>query len=384
MRSYLGLAIGIIAACSSHHDAGPDAGGGACSGTDTQCNGVELQTCTDGTFVTTQTCSGSILVSLCGCVDCDPSMGNTCNGSDAVTCNADGSFGSTIMTCGEGTACSAGTCDDACTADGVDLVYVVDESNDFLSFDPRKLPGDPFTMIGVLDCPHNNTSIEVPAQGVIPFSMSIDRNGKAWVLYASGELFNVSLTDASCTAVNNVIGAGGMELFGMGFSTDSVGGNTEHLFIAGGGQSAQPMGKLADIDTTLADLTPTVLGTLTAASDYSPELTGTSEAKLFGFYPVLTTGPAYVQEIDKTSGAPVGQVWNLGTSGLGSAITDWAFAQWGGVFYVFVTTADSSNTRTSTVRAIDRATNTYSVVLPNVQYFIDGAGVSTCAPITIQ
>jgi hypothetical protein len=36
------------------------------------------------------------------------------------------------------------------------------------------------------------------------------------------------------------------------------------------------------------------------------------------------------------------------------------------------------------VRSIDRTTSTYKVELSNVQYFIDGAGVSTCAPTTIQ
>jgi hypothetical protein len=36
------------------------------------------------------------------------------------------------------------------------------------------------------------------------------------------------------------------------------------------------------------------------------------------------------------------------------------------------------------VRSIDRATNTYTVVLQNLPYQIDGAGVSTCAPSVIQ
>ena len=57
---------------------------------------------------------------------CDPSGGNTCNGSNVVTCNPDGTFGSAVQACGVGETCMAGSCSDTCTADGVDFVYVVD------------------------------------------------------------------------------------------------------------------------------------------------------------------------------------------------------------------------------------------------------------------
>jgi hypothetical protein len=309
------------------------------------------------------------------CRQCDPNAGNTCNGNDVVTCNPDGTFGMTVTTCGTGMACSGGMCTRACTADGVDLVYVVDEQNDFMSFDPRKLPGDPFTLIGTLNCPNNGTSIQNPPGAATPFSMSVDRDGVAWVLYTTGEIFNVSLTTAACTKANNTINASNMALFGMGFSTDTPGGMTEKLFLAGGGHGAEPNGKLAYDDTHG--------GNLTAPSDFSPELTGTNEAKLYGFYPVLAT-PAYVQEVDKASGAPLGMKWNLGTSGLGTSIRDWAFAQWGGTFWVFVTTQDNAGTQNSTVRSIDRTTGNYTVVIQNLPYNIDGAGVSTCAPVVVQ
>ncbi|HEY1554348.1 MAG TPA: hypothetical protein VGF94_05905 [Kofleriaceae bacterium] len=353
---YLAIAI-LAAACGAHTGARADAGGGADGGGGD--GSSELQ--------------------------CDPNGGNTCNGSDVVTCNSDGTYGSVVQTCADGFACTAGTCQTACTADGVDLVYVVDEQNDFMSFDPRLLPGNPFTKIGTLACPTMGASIQSGNSMVMPFSMSVDRDGVAWVLYTSGELFNVSLVDASCTAANNTVGASGMELFGMGFSTDTVGGMTEKLFLAGGGNGAQANGQLAYDDTHGGNLTPSVLGTLTAQSDYSPELTGTSEAKLYGFYPEVTTNtPAYVQEIDKTSGAPTGMVWNLGTGPL-DTVRDWAFAQWGGVFWVFVTTTDTGgNNPNSTVRSIDRMSGTYTNVLQNLPYNIDGAGVSTCAPTVIQ
>ena len=279
--------------------------------------------------------------------------------------------------------CEAGTCKNVCTADGVDLVYVVDEMDDFMSFDPRKLPGNPFTVIGKLQCPHNNTSIQTGNPVAMPFSMSVDRDGVAWVLYTTGELFKVSLQTAQCTKANNTIGAGTMSLFGMGFALDAAMSDTEKLYLAGGNRdpSVSPR-KLAYDDTHGGNLTPMVVGQIAAASDYSPELTGTNEGRLFGFYPSIATVP-FVQEINKSTGAALGQKWNLGTAGLGNGIRDWAFAQWGGVFYVFVTT-ETNAVRNSTVRSIDRVSGTYKIELQNLPYWIDGAGVSTCAPSVLQ
>src|SRR5262245_46348237 len=170
-----------------------------------------------------------------GCVQCDPAAATAaCNGNSVVSCNADGTFGQTVQMCGGGQMCADGACKNVCTADGVDLVYVVDEMNHFMSFDPRKLPNDPFTIIGTLNCPHNGTSIQTNQPMAIPFSMSVDRDGVAWVLYSTGELFKVSIQTAACTKANNTINASGMSLFGMGFSVDSPMADTEKLYLAGG------------------------------------------------------------------------------------------------------------------------------------------------------
>jgi hypothetical protein len=350
----------VLAACGSHVNHGGDDGPDAA-----------VNTGPDGTVYP----------------DCDPSAGNACSGNNVVTCNPDGTFGTIVTTCGNGMMCGAGgTCMNSCTADGVDLVYVVDEQNDFMSFDPRKLPGDPFTMIGTLNCPTTGSSIQTGNPTVMPFSMSVDRDGVAWVLYTNGQLFQVSLTTAACTAAGNTVGASGMELFGMGFVTDTSGGMTEKLYLAGGNNdpTASPR-KLAYDDTHGGNLTPIAAGTITASpAQFSPELTGTSEAKLYGFFPNLTQ-TAYVQEISKADGSPVGMTWPLGNTGLGANINDWAFAQWGGTFYIFVTTSDSQGqNRNSTVRTIDKMTGAYTTILQNLPYYIDGAGVSTCAPVTIQ
>ena len=312
-----------------------------------------------------------------GFPNCDPANGNTCSGNSIVECNTDGTFGDVVMQCADGQACSAGACTNACTADGVDLVYVVSQQNDFLSFDPRLLPGDPFRLIGRLQCPTTRGTIQNPPGTVSPFSMSVDRDGKAWVLYTSGEVFNVSLQNAACTATAYVPEAGNMALFGMGFVSDSPGADTEKLWISGGGNNADPGGRLASVDTHGMMYTPQIAGTMTASSDYSCELTGTGDAKMYGFFPNLAT-PAFVQEIGR-NGALTGQKLNLGTAGLGAEVNAWAFAQCGGKFFVFVTSDGNS-----TVRSIDRASGAYQLISSNLPYTIVGAGVSTCAPTIIQ
>lgn len=374
------LAVCCVLGCYQQHDLGDLADAGvACSAS--SCQSGIYEEC-DGGVVHYVACDAACNATL-GCVACDPSASSTaCSGSTVVTCNPDGTLGPAMATCGEGEQCVAGACATTCTADGVDLVYLVDETNDFLSFDPRLLPNDPFTLIGTLACPTTQPSILVDQSQVIPMSMSVDRDGTAWVLYTSGELFEVSLQTAQCTAANNTVAASGMSLFGMGFVTDVAMGTSEKLYMAGGNTNpASTPRMLAYDDTHAGNLTPTIVGTIGATSDYSPELTGTNEAKLFGFFPNTTAIP-YVQEIDKTSGSAIGSAYDLGSAGLGT-ITDWAFAQWGGVFYVFVTT-ESGSARDSTVRTIDRTTGAYSVVLQNLPYYVDGAGVSTCAPSTLQ
>ena len=321
-----------------------------------------------------------------GFPNCDPALGNTCSGANVVSCNPDGTFGAVVTACDVGMTCTPATggptCTNACTADGVDLVYVVSATNDFMSFDPRKLAGSPFTPIGTLNCPTTRAVIQTPAGATTPtpFSMSVDRDGKAWVLYNDGEIFNVSLTDASCTASAYVPEAGGMALFGMGFVTDTSTGTTEKLFIAGGGTDPSASGnrKLASVDTHGAMYTPTAHGNVPATSDYAPELTGTNEARLFGFFPNLAS-PAFVTELDRATGAAIGSSFPLGTAGLGTLVQAWAFAQWGGKFYVFVTSDNNS-----TVRVVDRATSAYTLAIQNLPFNIVGAGVSTCAPSILQ
>jgi hypothetical protein len=293
---------------------------------------------------------------------CDPSKPKICMGDDVVACEPDGHLGRRLRACHKG--CADGRCQNTCEDESTKLIYLVDTANDFMSFDPRKLPGNPIHTIGKLRCGRGGSGR--------PFSMSVDRNGTAWVVYDSGEMFKVNIENAKCEPSGFVPFSSGSMTFGMGFVTDKPGGDTEKLFIA----ANDTTNALHSIDTS-HDLTPKKVGTISAADDRNPELTGTSEARLYGFYPSLF-GTAFVQEISRTSGAPVGKKWMLGSDPLGD-VTAYAFAQWGGVFYIFTTVQDGID-ENSSVRTVDRTSGTYKTIMTHLPYRISGAGVSTCAP----
>lgn len=292
---------------------------------------------------------------------CDPTKPKICLGDDVVACEPDGHLGRRLRACHKG--CQDGKCQNTCEDESTKLIYLVDTANDFMSFDPRLLPGNPIKVIGKLKCGRHWGS---------PFSMSVDRNGIAWVVYDNGEMFKVNITDAKCEASGYVAGSSGSLTFGMGFVTDKPGGDTEKLYIAANDAS----NGLHSIDTS-HDLVPHRVGTINGTDDRNPELTGTSEAKLYGFYPSMFSS-AFVQEIDKRSGAAIGKKWPLGTDPLGD-VTAYAFAQWGGVFYIFATIDDGMDSN-STVRTVDRTTGKYRTIMTHLPYRISGAGVSTCAP----
>jgi len=248
---------------------------------------------------------------------------------------------------------------DGCS-DAAKIVYVVDENNTLSQFDPSTKT---FHDLGTLNCP-----AQVLAT---PFSMAIDRSAAAWVLYNSGELFHVDTSSASlpCTATNWQ-SSNGLVNFGMGFSTDQAGGSTDTLFIAGGGMTMTSSSTLAKLDTT--NFSASTVGTVTGW----PELTGNSNAELWGFFPDATS--PRVEKINKTSGAPVT------TYPLASIAGDpmaWAFAFWGGDYWVFLQRSTDSAT---TVYQVDGTNGTIKGTTPTNTRVIVGAGVSTCAPVVIQ
>ncbi|HTM19028.1 MAG TPA: hypothetical protein VL172_00915 [Kofleriaceae bacterium] len=389
MRAFLGLAL-LVAACGpSGGDGGPDGAvtDDPCTGTESRCVSNTYEVCNGSVFVQQEICASPTAEcsTHLGCVACDPLRGNTtCTGDEVHTCNDDGTVGGLIETCGfEG--CSGGSCGGGdCGAQGADIIYVVDEAHRLWSFDPELLPGDPYAMIGTLSCPGAGTALPGfdPLEGAAtPFSMAVDRQAQAWVLYSSGKLFKVSTTDASCTATTFAVGqsSGGttFELFGMGFVSDSPSASTDTLFISGGPADRADAGDLATLD--INGLTVSRVQALPAA-EYSPELTGTGAAELYGYYPGVTS---LVARINKASAAN-DQTWSLPS--LSGQVRAWAFAHWGGLFFIFITTSDGLFD-TADVLRLDPMANggagEVTTALSDTGKIVVGAGVSTCAPIVI-
>ena len=61
----------------------------------------------------------------------------------------------------------------------------------------------------------------------------------------------------------------------------------------------------------------------------------------------------------------------------------YAFAHWGGQFYIFQTTEDQVGALTSRVARMNPADGSLTTVVASSPYQVVGAGVSTCAPLIL-
>lgn len=244
-------------------------------------------------------------------------------------------------------------------------IYVIDADGfKLLSFDPQAMA---FTEVGsVANCP-------TQVQGATPFSMAVDRNADAWVLYNSGEMFLYSIQNKDCIATRFRANSE-FALFGMGFVRDWPDHVDEDiLYIAGDGsgpgdEELSSLGQIDFVDSTYERIAGPLAG--------DPELTGTASGELWGFFP--ETDPAQVAQIDRATGA-------IGTNFPIPQITDqanaWAFAFWGGEFWVFYKGGEDPSTRVIRVRP---ESGEVTEVISDTGYLIVGAGVSTCAPLEYQ
>lgn len=243
----------------------------------------------------------------------------------------------------------------ACEDAGVTYIYVVTSENELLRFDP---PSAAFTTIGTLDC---------PSRGATPFSMAVDRKGTAYVVFQSGEIFEVSTKTAACKGTSFSPRQNGFNTFGMGFSADEASGG-ETLFVAESNFQPAPSAGLASIDTTsfeftfIAPFSPT-LGNLV-------ELTGTGDGRLYGIFINTDANSSNIGRIDKRDGT----VTDLIKVPLGTSTHSLAFSFWGGDFYVFH--AESGPTNVTRLRPDDGS----FVDVTTLSAHVVGVGVSTCAP----
>jgi hypothetical protein len=210
-------------------------------------------------------------------------------------------------------------------------------------------------------------------------SMAVDRSGTAYVNYANGNIFKVNTTTLACVDTGFVPGQSGFSPnLSMGFSSDSPGSSQDTLYVSDntGDDTQLPNGKgLAKIDVGQSPPMLIPIGTYTGdVMGGRCELTGTGDAKLFGFF---TTDPAHLAQIDKTTAATP-QAISLPT--VDATNGGYAFSFWGGSYW-FYTASDTDNTK---VTRYDPTTTppTTTVAVPELTFTIVGAGVSTCAPVT--
>ncbi|HEY3821094.1 MAG TPA: hypothetical protein VGL81_28210 [Polyangiaceae bacterium] len=248
-----------------------------------------------------------------------------------------------------------------CTGQAADFVYVLSAENDLYSFAPDKKL---FTKIGPLGC----------TTPLSPNSMAVDRNATAYVNYvadddSTGQIFQVSTTDASCTGPLMTLPSG-WERVGMGYSTDNAGSTTETLYVAGVGGG---MG-LGLLDFGIKTVGP--IGPFTGSlAGQNAELTGTGAGTLFGFF---TSSPVEVAQIDKANGSTMTPVPMTGVK----VPNDWAFSFWGGHFYLYTSQGQGSGNG-SNVTDYDPVGGTVNTMfMTAIGFDIVGAGVSTCAPTT--
>ena len=253
---------------------------------------------------------------------------------------------------------------DICPDAGSTVIYVVTLDGLLMSFYP---PTATFTTIGPVSCP--TTAADSP------FSMAVSRQGVAYVVFQSGNLFRVSTRTAACGPTNFIPGnAGFPSLFGMGFSADQPDGGGdggETLYLAGdpGGVGVGNT-QLATLDLTTFRTHP--VGTIDPFIT-SAELTGTGSGELFAFYPTSGgTGPAAIGQIEKSNATLLSSV-SLPSIDIADG---WAFGFWGGDFYTF-TAPDMNDTLVQRYRPSD---GTVVDVTTLAGHVVDGAGVSTCAP----
>lgn len=229
------------------------------------------------------------------------------------------------------------------------LVYIIGAGNQLYSFAPQTLTVSP---VGQVSC---------PSGGATPFSMAVDRAGTAWVIFSDGQLFAVDVTTAACTATAYAPGQQGLSTFGMGFVATTPGSEQEELYVADYFGSG-----IAPLDTASLTLGP--------VREYdqlytAAELTGTGDARLFGFFQGT---PIIIGEIDKNTGAVLSQAPQP-TINIGSG---WAFAFWGGDFWLFTNPSGAG----SQIDQYRPATGMTTTVVTGIGDNIVGAGVSTCAP----
>ncbi len=242
-----------------------------------------------------------------------------------------------------------------CQDAGITYIYLISSENELIRFYPPDLS---LTTIGTIDCPSASQ----------PFSMAVDRQGVAYVLFADGELFRVSTLTASCKPTSFFSDPGLFATqFGMGFSA-----NTNDP----GETSSSPA------PTSATPAPPAASAPSTRPRSPSPhrpveQAHRQPRAHRHRRRPALRLRPrlpeSHLAEIDKATAQVKSDVLINLQQG---QISAWAFAFWGGDFYFFT----SDQPGFSVIHRYTPGATTTPPAVQQINLTIVGAGVSTCAP----
>lgn len=238
-----------------------------------------------------------------------------------------------------------------CTEAG-QFIYTVDGDGRFARFDPTTLS---YVDIAELRCPTSST----------PFSMNLDQEGLAWIIFADGNMFRVDSTTGRCSATPTYRpGQSGFSTYGMGSVFDSQTG-VDTLFLA------SPASALGTLSFPL--LTVTQVGTFPLPS---VELAGTGDGQLWAFGPPRNGTPGVLARLDPGN-ATILEQYSLPTI---NSVGGWAIKFFGGSFYIFIGSDIWEVERSSLDPSRPNPTRAPTLVLQTPGRDIVGAGVSTCAP----
>lgn len=275
---------------------------------------------------------------------------------------------------------------DTIFADGFDScgsltrpIYAFDTSNALLRFDPTLIGSQtaPIQSLGVPNCNVGSPLLGWTG-GKSVISMSVDRMGSVWALYSSGEIFTINPATLACANTGYVPAqTADWKLFNMAFA-GAVAGNEQSVYVSGGSVDLASVGNLGKIDPVA--LTVQTIGALGGTANFSVPLAGVGTSDLFGLYPAISS-TTYLRQIDRATGAVVGSP--LAVPGFGANTSAWAFAHWGGKFWIFVTN-DNGTMPITTLYSVDRVTGAQQGELANLPFTPTSAGSSTCVPTTVN
>ena len=201
-----------------------------------------------------------------------------------------------------------------------------------------------------------------------PFSMAVDRRGIAYSVFNDGSLFRVDTASAppACRRRSRPDSTASRPSEWASSRTSATPARRSSSTRPTRRRKGNSLG-LATIDVGSYVLRFT--GSFNPAIP-GAELTGTSDGRLYAFFTNAAGSGSHIVELDKATAA----ITTDDPLQVGSPTDGYAFAVWGGVFWVFTSSASGTQ-----VTEFDPATKTETAVTTFATEIV-GAGVSTCAP----